>query len=213
MSRRNPRKAAISEAFVSDLTGPQLPLEEPHASSYTQARTVPARARPADTFRRRPPRRRDPAGVRHRPVLRSGRTPATPGSGKHGGSAVTALLSEPIDAPASGAARQAFPYSVIQGGAANASELRAAVDRDPVVRAHYERFDLDKVRVVRLTQPRAVHVSYRIGDAISGRGIRSSSRRAKPCSPTACTTPGPAVATSWRTLPARHLPSNRRRSN
>ncbi len=59
-----------------------------------------------------------------------------------------------------------FPYSVIPGGATDAQELENAVNRDPVVAAHYADFDAAKVRVVRLDHNRAVYVSYRLGNRV-----------------------------------------------
>ena len=62
--------------------------------------------------------------------------------------------------------REYYPYSVIPGGVRTAEELRDAIRRDPVVAKHYADFNLDRVRVERLTQPRLMHVSYRIGQRI-----------------------------------------------
>jgi hypothetical protein len=70
------------------------------------------------------------------------------------------------EAEALAAARPAYSYSVIKGGAPTPETLRQAVHVDPVVRTHYANFDLPSVRVVRLTQPRTAHVSYRMGNAV-----------------------------------------------
>jgi hypothetical protein len=59
-----------------------------------------------------------------------------------------------------------YSYSVIPGGAANPEKLEAAIQRDPVVAAHYADFRVSDVRVVRLASERKVHVSYRLGDRI-----------------------------------------------
>jgi len=59
-----------------------------------------------------------------------------------------------------------YSYSVIPGGAANPEKLQAAIERDPVVAAHYADFRVSDVRVVRLASERKVHVSYRLGDRI-----------------------------------------------
>jgi hypothetical protein len=59
-----------------------------------------------------------------------------------------------------------YPYSVIPGGAKNSAELRNAVAHDAVVAKHYSDFDLEKARITRLSQARAVFVSYRVGDRI-----------------------------------------------
>jgi hypothetical protein len=62
--------------------------------------------------------------------------------------------------------RDTYPYSVIDGGAANVEELKAAMARDPVVAAHYVGFAIDRTHVEQLTQPRLAHVSYRIGNSV-----------------------------------------------
>jgi hypothetical protein len=68
--------------------------------------------------------------------------------------------------PAAAAAPAVYPYSIIAGGARSADELKQAIAGDPVVAAHYAGFDLENTRAVRLEQPRLVHVSYRIGNAV-----------------------------------------------
>jgi len=77
-----------------------------------------------------------------------------------------AMPSEPVEGGLDVAGQPAYPYSIIPGGAASPEALRAAVKADPVVRDHYANFDLAKVRLVRLTEPRVAHVAYRIGDRI-----------------------------------------------
>jgi hypothetical protein len=62
--------------------------------------------------------------------------------------------------------RPLYPYSVIPGGVANARELKEAVQRDPVVAAHYADFNIAQAHVVRLTADRAMYVSYRLGDRV-----------------------------------------------
>jgi PEP-CTERM motif len=62
--------------------------------------------------------------------------------------------------------RPVYPYSIISGGAHSASELKAAIDADPVVRTHFANFDLTKTRVVTLDAPRVAHVSYRVGNTV-----------------------------------------------
>jgi len=62
--------------------------------------------------------------------------------------------------------RPVYPYSIIGGGANSAEDLKRAIDADPVVAAHYADFDLAKTKVVRLTQPKFAHVSYRIGNSV-----------------------------------------------
>ncbi len=78
-----------------------------------------------------------------------------------------AVVTEPVaSSEALAAPRPAYSFSVIRGGAPTPETLRQAVDSDPVVRTHYANFDLAKVQVVRLTQPRRAHVSYRMGNAV-----------------------------------------------
>ena len=71
-----------------------------------------------------------------------------------------------------GADRPTYPYSIIPGGAPSAQALRKAIASDPVVRNHYANFDLSRTRVVRLTEARVAHVSYRIGDEVFWTGRR-----------------------------------------
>ncbi|MEO7270386.1 MAG: hypothetical protein ABIX28_01175, partial [Vicinamibacterales bacterium] len=79
---------------------------------------------------------------------------------------LVAMPTEPVDETATAGEQPSYPYSIIPGGAKDVEALRAAIDADPVVRAHYANFDLAKVRVVRLTEPRVAHVSYRLGDHV-----------------------------------------------
>jgi hypothetical protein len=65
-----------------------------------------------------------------------------------------------------GFARPVYPYSVVSGGVANAAEVRSAVLSDPVVRAHYRRLDLGKLRPVILDKDKTAYVSYRKGDKV-----------------------------------------------
>lgn len=69
-------------------------------------------------------------------------------------------------ASAAGPSRPVYRYSVIPGGVRSAAELALAVQRDPVVSAHYADFDAASARLVRVDKPRYVHVSYRIGDTV-----------------------------------------------
>jgi hypothetical protein len=62
--------------------------------------------------------------------------------------------------------RAVYPYSVIPGGVESAAELRNSVARDPVVAKHYEDFYLERARVVRLSEDRALYVSYRLGNNV-----------------------------------------------
>lgn len=62
--------------------------------------------------------------------------------------------------------RMVYPYSVVPGGVASAEELREAADHDPVVSQHYSGFDYQRARVVEVSQPKLVYLSYRRGDKI-----------------------------------------------
>ena len=62
--------------------------------------------------------------------------------------------------------RPVFPFSVIPQGVNSAQELKAVLAHDPVAKAHYAGFSAATARVVRVDKPRAVHVSYRVGNRI-----------------------------------------------
>jgi hypothetical protein len=124
--------------------------------------------------RERARRRRFLAGVIITTVLiavslaKLSRTPRIPAEPPESGpESLVAIATEPVEAGGdTGREPVVFPYSIIPGGAANAGALREAIAADPVVRAHYANFDLSRTRVVRLTEPRVAHVSYRIGDDV-----------------------------------------------
>jgi hypothetical protein len=59
-----------------------------------------------------------------------------------------------------------YPYSVVPGGIKDVSSLREAAARDRAVSRHYAHFDYGKARMVRVTEPREVYVSYRIRDTV-----------------------------------------------
>src|SRR5947209_3205181 len=63
-------------------------------------------------------------------------------------------------------ARPIFPFSVIPQGVTSAEELKTVLAYDPVARAHYAGFSAATARLVRVDKPRAVHVSYRVGNRI-----------------------------------------------
>ena len=63
-------------------------------------------------------------------------------------------------------ARPIFNGSVVPGGVYSPAELRAAIDRDAVVAAHYRDVRLDEMQAVTLTTGRSAYVSYRKGDRI-----------------------------------------------
>jgi len=79
--------------------------------------------------------------------------------------APSSLLSAYL-APALANLRPTYPYSVIPGGVRTVAELREAIARDPLVKAHYQGFNLASARVIRLKGDRKVYVSYRRGSAI-----------------------------------------------
>ena len=62
--------------------------------------------------------------------------------------------------------RRIYPHSIVPGGVHTAEEVSTAKAVDPVVAAHYATVDPSRLRVERLAQPLAAHVSYRIGDKI-----------------------------------------------
>lgn len=62
--------------------------------------------------------------------------------------------------------RPVYPNSVVMGGVRDATELRWAVQHDPVVAAHYAGFDFNRARMVRLLLGRSAYVSYRIGNRV-----------------------------------------------
>jgi hypothetical protein len=59
-----------------------------------------------------------------------------------------------------------YPYSVVPGGVRGPQSLRESAARDGAVARHYAHFDYGKARLVRVTEPREVYVSYRIRDTI-----------------------------------------------
>jgi hypothetical protein len=62
--------------------------------------------------------------------------------------------------------RLVYPYSVIPGGISSAEELREIAEHDSVVAAHYSGFDYRNARLVEVTSPRLVYLSYRRNDKI-----------------------------------------------
>ncbi len=55
---------------------------------------------------------------------------------------------------------------MVPGGVRNGQSLRELAARDRAVARHYANFDYGKARLVRVTEPRDVYVSYRIRDTI-----------------------------------------------
>jgi PEP-CTERM motif len=70
------------------------------------------------------------------------------------------------DAISSHNRRLVYPYSIIPGGAKSAAELRDAAAHDPVVAEHYAGFDYSRARVIEVSAPRLVYLSYRRKDRI-----------------------------------------------
>lgn len=64
------------------------------------------------------------------------------------------------------ARRLYYPYSLVEGGVRDVSELRARVERDPMLAAHYAGFDLGRARMVRANEEKFVYVSYRLPGGI-----------------------------------------------
>ena len=64
------------------------------------------------------------------------------------------------------ALRPKYPYSVIPGGVYSPAELVRAINTDPVVRAHYAGFNLQRARLVRLTEDHYAYVSYRVRNQV-----------------------------------------------
>ena len=62
--------------------------------------------------------------------------------------------------------RHVYRHSVVPGGVYSAEELAQAIERDPVVAAHYVGLDPSRMRVERLREPLLAHLSYRIGDKV-----------------------------------------------
>jgi hypothetical protein len=54
----------------------------------------------------------------------------------------------------------------VPGGVYSLEELRAVIDRDPVVAAHYRAMNVDEMHLVTLTEGKAAYVSYRIGKRV-----------------------------------------------
>lgn len=59
-----------------------------------------------------------------------------------------------------------YPYSVVPGGVKDPESLREAAAHDRAVSRHYAHFDYSRARLVRVSEPRAAYVSYRIRDTI-----------------------------------------------
>lgn len=62
--------------------------------------------------------------------------------------------------------RPTYGYSVIPGGVWDAQQLTRAVNRDPVVAAHYSNVNLSTMRAETVTSERFAYVSYRVDDRV-----------------------------------------------
>jgi hypothetical protein len=62
--------------------------------------------------------------------------------------------------------RTVYPYSVVPGGVSSPAELREAAAHDLTVAAHYAEFNYARGRVVEVTRPRLVYLSYRRGNHV-----------------------------------------------
>jgi len=62
--------------------------------------------------------------------------------------------------------RPVYPYSIVPGGIESADDLRRVVEHDEVVAHHYADFDFHHARIIELTEPRLVYLSYRIGSKV-----------------------------------------------
>jgi hypothetical protein len=79
-----------------------------------------------------------------------------------------AWISAPATKPKKILARvpDVYPYSIVPGGVKGLRDLREAAEHDYVVRRHYAGFDYSHARLLRVTQPREVYLSYRIRDSV-----------------------------------------------
>ena len=62
--------------------------------------------------------------------------------------------------------RLLYPYSIIPGGVEDPDELRLVAENDHIVRQHFAGFNFKRARVVQLSKPRVVYLSYRLGDQV-----------------------------------------------
>ena len=64
------------------------------------------------------------------------------------------------------AQRPVYPYSIVPGGIQSGEELRRVIEHDSVVASHYAGFDYRHARVIELTEPKLVYLSYRMGNKV-----------------------------------------------
>jgi hypothetical protein len=71
-----------------------------------------------------------------------------------------------VNPPAMRSLRPNYPYSVVAGGVYSTDELRAAIQKDSLVREHYSDFNLHSARLVKLSEDRYEYASFRLGNRI-----------------------------------------------
>src|SRR5205823_6610337 len=62
--------------------------------------------------------------------------------------------------------RPTYPYSVVPGGVYSLAELRAAIQKDALVREHYADFNLRSGQLIKLIDDRYEYASFRLGSRI-----------------------------------------------
>ena len=62
--------------------------------------------------------------------------------------------------------RVVYPYSVVPGGVRSGEELQNVAAHDPAVAQHYSGFSYKQARVIEVSEPKLVYLSYRRGDRI-----------------------------------------------
>ncbi len=73
------------------------------------------------------------------------------------------LATQPSAAlPAKTRKRVVYPYSVVPGGVETPEDLKLAAERDPEIAVHYADFDFSRARLIRLSAPQDLYLSYRM---------------------------------------------------
>ncbi len=98
-------------------------------------------------------------------IIALGLNVVTPRSRLFGGIAGHTTFAAKVS-PLARALRPNYPYSIIPGGAYSPAELRAANQKDPLVRSHYSDFNVKGVRLVTLSDDRYQYVSFRLNNRI-----------------------------------------------
>jgi hypothetical protein len=65
-----------------------------------------------------------------------------------------------------GQRRLVYPYSVVPGGVKTLADLKLAIADDPVVARQFQGFNFHNARLVQVSQPESMFVSYRIGQKV-----------------------------------------------